>query len=153
MCRLGLLRRAASSATRSYTSEGCTWRLKSLGREIGDVATLEQRMARNEWAAVADVVLRGDETCRPQMGETEVVDLLLASYARVAGTGAPLCSVSTLVDTLGIVLLSKGFRVKGYKEALTALATLQREHPKDVRFHVDRRGRPVFVKISRRLLP
>lgn len=151
MCRLGLLRRAGGAATRIYTSEGCTSRLKSLDREIGDLATLEQRMARNEWAAVADVVLRGADTGRPDMAETEVVELLLGSYAQVASTGAPLCSISTLVDALCIVLLAKGFRIVSHSDALAVLVALQKEHPKDVRFHVDRRGRPVFVKISRRL--
>ena len=151
MYRVGLLRRAAGSATRIYSSEGCTSRLKSLGQEIGDVATLEHRMASNEWAAVADVVLRGAETDRPEMPETEVLDLLLGSYAQVARTGAPLCSISTLVDALCIGLLARGFRVMSHSDAVAALLAFQKEHPKDVRFHVDRRGRPVFVKISRRL--
>lgn len=152
MCRMGLLGRAAGSTSRVYTSEGCTSRLESLGHELGDVATLEQRMARNEWAGVADVVLRGARKGRPEMAETEAAQLLLGFYAQVASTGAPLCSIYTLVDALCIVLLARGFQVMSHSDALAALLALQREHPKDVRFHVDRRGRPVFVKIAPHLL-
>ena len=151
MWRVGLLRRVAGSRSRIYTSEGCTSGLRALVREIADVATLEQRMARDEWAAVADVVLRGAAADRPQMAEAGVTDLLLGFYAKMARTGAPLCSISTLVDALCIVLLARGFRVLSHGDAVAALSALQKEHPKDVRFHVDRRGRPVFVKISRRL--
>ena len=152
MCRVGLLGRAASSTSRIYASEGCTLRLESLGHELGDVSTLERRMVRNEWAAVADVVLRGARTGRPEMAETDAVQLLLGFYAQVASTGTPLCSISTLVDALCIVLLARGFQVMSHSDVLAALLALQKENPKDVRFHVDRRGRPVFVKISSRLL-
>lgn len=152
MSRVGLLGRAARSKSRIYKSVECTSRLESLDRELRDVAKLEQRMARNEWAAVADVVLRGVSTDRPEMVETEMVRLLLGFYAQVTSTGAPLCSVLTLIDALCIALLAGGFRVVSHEEALAALRAFQKEHPKDVRFHVDRRGRPVFVKISSRLL-
>ena len=152
MCRVGLLGRAAGSKSRIYTSEGCTARLQLLDQELSDVATLEQRMAHNEWAAIADVVLRGARTGRPEMVEKEVVQLLLGFYSQVATTGAPMCSISTLIDALCIVLLARGFQVMSHGKALAALLALQKEHPKDVRFHVDRRGRPVFVKISSNLL-
>ena len=152
MCRVGLLGRATGSKSRVFTSEGSMSRLESLDHELPSVTTLEQRMARNEWAAIADVVLRGARTGRPEMPETEAVQLLLGFYAQVASTGAPLCSISTLIDALCIVLLARGFQVMSHSRALAALRALQNEYPKDVRFHVDRRGRPVFVKISSHLL-
>ena len=150
MCRVGLLRRASGSVGRVYTSKGCTSRLEALCRELPDVATLEQRMARDEWPVVADAVLRGGGALRPELAEADMVRLLLGSYGRVVGTGVPLCSVSTLVDGLCIVLLAGGFRVvsQGIVLAAFLLGRLQKEYPKDVRFHVDRRGRPVFVKIA-----
>ena len=152
MCRVGLLGRAAGSTSRIYTSEGCTSRLESFGHELGDVVALERRMARNEWAAIADVVLRGPRTGRPEMAGTEAVQLLLGFYAQVVSTGAPMCAISTLVDALCIMLLARGFQVMRHSDALAILLALQKERPKDVRFHVDRRGRPVFVKIAPRLL-
>ena len=153
MCRVGLLRRLADSTSRRYTSAGCSGRLQSLAQELRDIATLEQRMLDKEWAAVADVVLRGATAGRREMPEADIVDLLLGFYARVASTGAPLCTISTLVDALCIVLLARGFRVKSHGDVLATLVALQKQHPKDVRFHVDRRGRPVFVKISSPLVP
>ena len=152
MCRVGLLRRLAGATARVYASEGCAARLASLDHELRDVTTLEKRMGRKEWAAVADAVFRSGRPDRPEMPEAEAVGLLLGFYAQVARTGAPLCAISTLVDALCIVLLARGFRVRSHGDVLGALQAFQKEHPKDVRFHVDRRGRPVFVKISPSLL-
>ena len=153
MCRVGLLRRVADSTTRSYTTEGCSARLEALDQELRNLTILEQRMVRKEWAAVADAVLRDARTGRPEMPETDAVRMLLAFYARVVSTGAPLCEISTLVDALCIVLLARGFRVRSHGDVFATLVALQKRHPKDIRFHVDRRGRPVFVKISSSLLP
>lgn len=153
LCRMGLLRRTTSSASRTYTGVGCLSRLASLDHELGDIGTLEQRMARNEWPSIADVVLRGTKKPRPEMMETEAVELLLGFYSHVVGTGAPLCSISTLVDALCIAVLARGFQVLSTNDILAKLLALQKQHPKDIRFHVDRRGRPAFIKISSRLLP
>ena len=152
MFQLGLLQREAGSASRTYASEGRTSQLESLSRELVDVSNLDQRIARNEWALIADTVLRGTRASRPEMQETEVERLFLGVYARVSRTGVPLCSVSTLIDVLFIVLLAEGFQLKSHDDALQVLLALQKKHPKDVRFHVDRRGRLAFVKISSRML-
>ena len=152
MYRLGLLHRSPKSSARIYTTDGCVPRLQALCRAIPDISALEQCVRGTGWVSIADSVFRSPGVPRPVMAEADAIHLLLRFYSEVAATGAPLCSISTLTDALSIALLERGFEVQTRGGALAVLSALQKANPREVRFHVDRRGCPAFVKISSRLL-
>ena len=69
-------------------------------------------------------------------------------YERVVSTGVSLCSLQTLTEAIQIESLVLGHRPSLAQDILNQLRSMQRDAPRDIRFHVDVFGRPAFLKIS-----
>jgi len=151
MTRLGLLHRPEPASQRVYelpVSSGDG--LAALLRLIPTVSALEEIVDKGRWSEVAAAVLcvgRG-----PTISDQELLRVIAQLYRHVSETGVPLCSLDTLVDAVQIHLMTSGFRLLTSGEIIETLMALQRPHPGGVRFHVGRRGRVAFVKISRDLV-
>jgi hypothetical protein len=115
--------------------------------ELPDVVVLERVIQKKQWAAVAARVYGVGEKCAAY-DEEDILRLLVPHYSAVASTGAPLCSLSTIIEAAQIESLVESSRLLTFDLALEKLAALQKSRPKDVRFHVDRQGKPAFVKLS-----
>jgi hypothetical protein len=113
---------------------------------IPDVAGLELVLKDHKWIEVAAKVLQIDAT--PWTATSDLAPLVAPHYERIMATGAPLCPISTLMEAVQIELLSQESRLLPWSKAVEAMERLQKQHPKDIRFHVDRRGQPAFVKMS-----
>jgi lipid-A-disaccharide synthase-like uncharacterized protein len=125
--------------------------LAYFAREIPDVLALEKIIATHSWVDIAANVfqipsVQWDATAETQRLKT--LSLIATLYQRVASRGAPLCSLSTLIEATQVTLLAQQAQLLTYAEALRLLTDEQKRLPKDVRFHVDRRGQPAFVKFS-----
>jgi hypothetical protein len=152
--RLGLVKRPDSAARIYQLPEqplGTPSGLKILLNEVPDVPSLEKVIDTHKWLQVAARVFQIMGVRSPEdtveLSE-EVLPLVAVYYQRVMSTGMPLCSLSTLIEAIQIDLLTGKLLLLSYDEALDVITAAQRKHPKDIRFHVDRRGQPAFIKLS-----
>lgn len=150
--RLGLVERPNASGRRVVyrlpeRPQGANCGLQILTEEVPNVFTLEQIIKNHGWIEVAAKVFEIHCASCP---ESDVDLPLVASfYLRITATGVPLCSLSTLVEAMQIELLSQRSQLLPHKIAIKAIEDIQKQNPKDVRFHVDRRGQPAFLKLSK----
>ncbi len=148
--RLGLVIRPEPSGSRTYqlpeTQSGARCALLTIAEEVRDAAGLERVLVDHKWIEVAAKVFQIE--ARGWTNALDLASLVVPYYQSVMATGAPLCPISTLLEAVQIDLLSHNSQLLVWSEAVQALEKLQKQHPKDVRFHVDRRGQPAFVKIS-----
>lgn len=150
MFRMQFLRRTDPAAQREYElAESAAEGLRALLREIPTVSKLEEIVEKGRWSEIAAAVFRVGRG--PEVIRDELLHVVAGFYRRVSATGVPLCSLATLVDATQIHLMTSGSRLLTKDQIVAALTELQKERPKDIRFHVDRRGRLAFVKMSEEL--
>jgi hypothetical protein len=153
--RLGLLYRPDKGGSRVYQvpeqSGDHIPGLEIFAREIPDVVLLEKVIASHQWLQVATkvfgLVAPSGGTSVPMDG-TGFLHTLVTYYKRVMATGAPLCPISTVIEATRIFFLVEQSRVVDYDDLLNLLVATQKRQPREVRFHVDRMGRPAFLKLS-----
>ena len=149
--RLGLVSRAEDSTTIEYcVTNSQRAQLQELLTQIPTSEQLEDRIANRELIAVAAAVL-GFPGCQ-QQAELHNSELLSRNIARlylhVKAHGTPLCSISTLAEAAQIQMLIEAQQFLKYEEVVAFLRMEQNAHPRDIAFHVDRMGRPAFIKFS-----
>jgi hypothetical protein len=152
--RLSLIERADPIRSRVYqipeTRHHAHCGLVVFTETVPNVAGLELVLKDHKWIEVAAKVFQIEVT--PWTAASGLAPLLAPHYERIMATGAPLCPISTLIEAVQVGLLSQEAQLLPWSEAVEAMAGLQKEHPKDIRFHVDRRGQPAFVKMSEAFL-
>jgi len=154
--RLGLVTRPDSAGSRAYQlpdrQQGTRSDLGILLDEVPDVDSLEKVVNTHKWIEVAARVFQithvhpFENTVK--LSAEKVLLLMIPYYRRIMSTGTPLCPLSTLVEAIQIDLLTGKSKLLTYDEAMNLIVAAQKERPKDIRFHVDRRGKPAFVKLS-----
>lgn len=154
--RLGLIERRGGSGARSYyVPEDDPDRHRSLKvfvDAIPNAHSLEQIVHGRSWAEIAAAIfVPSHNEPSAESLHSSVVRVLLLAYRRVIQTGVPLCPLTTLVDSVQAKLLVDGTLVRN-SEVMDLLLKLQEQSPKQVRFHVDRAGKPAFLKVSDQLL-
>ncbi|OGO36760.1 MAG: hypothetical protein A2W35_04850 [Chloroflexi bacterium RBG_16_57_11] len=158
--RLGLLTRPELTGTRSYQLppifETDKRGLETLVEEIPDVLSLERMIEARKWPELAVKVFQLTTESYCENINEESVDrtltLFAPSYYRVITTGVPLCSLSTLIEAVQISLISNFSIFLSFDDAQSLIIAAQKERPKEIRFHVDRRGQPAFIKLSDNIL-
>lgn len=152
LLRFGLVHRKETGIGRVYELAGADPdNLEKLLVEIPDVHRLEEVVRHRGWPRVAAAVFgRGSRVDR--LSEDELLRLLVPRYKAVAATGVPLCMISPLLDAVEIKLLASQSTWVPYEALVEVLKEVQKRRGKDVRFHVDRRGAPAFVKLSEALI-
>jgi len=148
--RLGLIDRPSPGGSRVYKIPSRLPQVKLgleiLIEEIRDVFQLEKVIRNHQWTEVAAKVFQIQSL---DVTEEELdIATLVSFYKRVIGTGVPLCPLSTLINASQIELLSQHVGLLRYETAMKSIQRFQKTHPKSVRFHVDRRGQPAFLKLS-----
>ena len=148
--RLGLVERPNPGGSRVYKvperlPQGKLG-LETLIDELPDIFHLEKVIQSQNWIDVAAKVFQVQ--CHYANESDLDLALLVSIYKRVVATGTPLCSLSTLINAAQIKLLSQQSRLLQFETAMKAIQYVQKANPKSVRFHVDRRGQPAFLKLS-----
>jgi hypothetical protein len=148
--RLGLANRVNGGSRMYQVANGpvsTRTQLESLVTQVSDPSALEKAIQNHKTLEIAALVL--GIPCAPwdEKHRVEALKRLASFYKHVESTGAPLCSISTIVGALQISLLTTG-KLLTFDQGFQLVTDLQREHPKAVRFHVDRRGQPAFLKMS-----
>lgn len=149
MSRLGFLALGDGRGRRLYTASDREWRrCDGLRTAIPGVLSLERIAALGDWVDVSEATFHDDLPAVDAGVEAGSLLAALSSlYARVAATGVPLVAISTLVDALQAIYLSRGLTIKR-GTLLAELKKAQALSPDDVRIHVDRSGRAAYVKFS-----
>lgn len=145
--RLGLLDRRDVGGQRSYrVSDVGRQSFEAVARHVPSIMALEALAEDGTWAEVAAAAFRLGHGA--SLGEQEILDLAFDAYRRIVATGVPLCALATLMDAVQIQLMCSGAALITRPALMDILTRLQKLHPSDVRFHVDRRGRPAFIKLA-----
>jgi hypothetical protein len=126
--------------------------LAALCNEIPDVVVLEKIVGSKRSLDVAANVfnLSGLDTSTPQADE--IIPVIVFYYSQIMANGTPLASLSTLIEAVQIRCLIKGRGNLSFNALQSLIVQTQKENAKDVRLHVDRRGRPAFLKLSPRFI-
>jgi hypothetical protein len=152
--RLGLVIRPEAMGARATQlpkySDGERIGISVLLDRVPNVVALEKVVNAQSWIEVAADVLQLTSNPYP-VEETRIgntLSLLIPYYRRVMSTGISLCPLSTLIESIQIELLSKRALLLTHSIASNLILASQKERPKEIRFHVNRRGQPAFVKLS-----
>lgn len=153
--RMGLLEREDSNGTRVYRIGGAPSVLDKLLAALPNVLALEACVSGRDWANVVAQVLADQlpskNVSAAVIEDERILEGVRSVYDSIVGTGVSLCAIQSIVETLQIRSLAAGNGILGYSEVLSALERLRKRFPRDVRFHVDRAGRPAFIKLSAKL--
>jgi hypothetical protein len=145
--RLNLLERKNGSTRRYIVGHVDTRKPCNFLQRVPDVMALERIVKDRTWLEV------GNGTAfNPGLNRMESLPALLVDgYRRIMSLGVSLSPLSTLTDWVRIKAYLAG-RIVSYEDCVTELESLQKRHLREIRFHVDRGGRPAFIKIDGRLL-
>jgi hypothetical protein len=119
---------------------------------VPSILHLEQVAAAGDWVDVLAAVFNEDlpgatEAPHPR----NIRQALTSAYNLVAPTGVPLVAINTLVDVIQVQSLLEGEKISR-ATLLAELKKAQAQSPDNVRIHVDRGGRPAYVKFGDSLL-
>jgi hypothetical protein len=147
LTRLGLLRRVEDKSSRQYVLDEATReRVDRLASVLPDIRVLEKTLEADEWEQVGRTIY-GSE--REGFGDDVIFHHLIATYRFVEQTQTPLVSLSTLTDAVKVRALAESCVPPKTDSVLRVLMRAQSKHPRQIRLHVDRKGLPAFVKISK----
>lgn len=148
LVRLGLAVRADTGQSRTYViAEDPRRRPCVLASSVPDLMALERLVADHQWLEHAS------GTVTPVLQDIDdefLVGRLMGAYLRVGQLGVDLCPLSTMTALARINAAADGILVT-YSQCLERISSLQKEHLRQIRLHVDRWGRPAFVKVDPRL--
>jgi hypothetical protein len=120
--------------------------LSTLTKIVPDLGALELLIAKGRWVEVVAAVFGLDCAARdPMVGRAEILQRCRDLYVRVRATGASLCPLRTLIETMQVEDLAAGRAPPKGEDVMATLRQAQADHPRGIRFHVDRIGRPTFV--------
>lgn len=126
--------------------------LQCLLEAVPDVIALEKVIKDRTWPMVAERVFSEQIPTVPKgpipPSAKELFRELHPIYNCVMATDVALCSLTTLIEAIQIRQLSNGEPVLSYDGAINLLKEIQRLHPREVRFHVDRLGRPAYLRLA-----
>lgn len=126
--------------------------LEILCAQVPNILSLERVINEHKWMNVAvkvfqiDCVEFSDNTSMPN--SVSILPLMVSIYQRIMSTGISLCSLLTLIEATQIEVIVRKSLFLNYDQAMNLIIVAQKEHLRDIRFHVDRRGQPAFVKLS-----
>lgn len=147
MHRLGLAERAPDQASRRYLPANRR-ALEALGRLDDNVYELEQVVKQHRWGELASESFLESSAVRSALDPDDALRQLVPFYERVMASGTPLCPLSTLIEAAQIDWMTHHSEYVPYEAVLEGIKAAQRSRVRDVRFHVDRRGAPAFVRLS-----
>jgi len=153
--RLDLVDRVATSTSRNYRLESDSGRrnLRSLVSEIPDLYALERAVQEHRLFEIAAKVFGIEHGPVAQdRSPEELIQLVVPYYRQVVATGVSQCPLSTVIESVQIGLLDEGRELIHYDAALDLIQKAQQKRVGEIRFHVDRRGTPAFLKLSDELL-
>lgn len=154
--RMGLLDKADQGNSRCYKNAEYQAKEKSplevLLELVPNIRVLEQVIKDRTWPRVAQDVFAGQlmrsSGKREAVSTEKIFREFREIYDMIMETDVVLCPLKTLVESLQIRQIAESKFAVGYGDALEVLKTVQKRHPREVRFHVDRGGQPAYIKLA-----
>lgn len=156
MHRLGLLERREDDKDRQYSlppvQDSGESAVAYLMSEIGDLSALEGVIRNHRWLSIGAKVLgyshRPYRADKDASARAQLSAATAATYAKIMTTGIPLCALSALGETVRIEMLVRHGVLLAFEDVVDYLEALRRQVPRSVRFHVDRQGKPAYVRLA-----
>jgi hypothetical protein len=147
MLRVGLLERAEAAGVRRYVSPKLAEHgpLLALLEHVSTVEALEQVGRSEAWMDVAATSLGISANANREPLNWPIMVML---YTQLMATGIAVCPLSTLIEAFQVEIAVGAGNLMPYSDVLDEIKLAQKHHLRDVRFHVDRRGKPAFIKLS-----
>ena len=147
--RLGFLDRA-HSRDRRYTvpADLSKPNLAVLLQELPDFYALERAINERRLIEIAGKVFHLGEPTQTRWPVDVIMPEVVTLYRKVMCTGVSLCPLSTIIEAIQIKVLAGRGQVIPNEAVMDALKDSQRENPREIRFHVDRKGQPAFLRLS-----
>ena len=152
---LGLLVREMTSEGETFLplKRGAKIPLKILVGDLRNIETMEQRFARGEYfAIIANTLCDNVKVLSLDEHETLLSKEVAYVYVKLQDTGAAVYSLDAIGDVACTRLLANCAILASPEQVVELLQRLQKDRPYDVRFHVDRQGRPAYLILSENLL-
>lgn len=152
---LGLLVREMTSEGETFLplKRGTKIPLKTLVGDLRNIETMEQRFARGEYfAIIANTLCDNVKILSLDEHETLLSKEVAYVYVKLQDTGAAVYSLDAIGDVACTRLLANCAILASPEQVVELLQRLQKDRPYDVRFHVDRQGRPAYLILSENLL-
>lgn len=150
MYRLGLVDKHSGNKSRLYTRIAAETTehipTSDLIRVIPDIRSLEALSKAQDWYRVAGRILDAPSG-NAKMSESDFVDHVQGIYERIVRAGVSLCSLQTIFEAIQIKAVLSGVIPFSFQEGISILRSYQGKTSSSVRFHVDRYGRPAFIKM------
>jgi hypothetical protein len=148
LTRLGLAIQEPGSA-RTYVAPARASETE-LGRFVAalpDFDALDAELRKGTWADLAALVY-GLSAQAPDEDTDDVMRILVPLYERLLETGMPHCPIAPIASAAQVRLLAGGAGILRPEQVMAAIEDVKRTDPKSVRFHVDRSGRPAYVRLD-----
>jgi hypothetical protein len=124
--------------------------LASLCKEVPDILALEKIIQSKQSLDVAAKVFQFDSVNRSATSLDEIIPMIVRCYGHILANGTPLAALSTLIEAVQIQWFVIEHKAITFDTIQSLILEAQKENAKDMRLHVDRRGRPAFLKLSSR---
>lgn len=127
--------------------------LQILVTNLGSIEKMEQRFTDGEYfKIIANSLLNNINNLLLDDHKSTVYQEIAYTYVRLQNTGIAVYPLHTIEDVVCIRLLANHAILARQDQVVESLQLLQKDQPHDIRFHVDRQGRPAYIVISDNLL-
>ena len=152
---LGLVVRSESKGMDIFTpavSNGWT-PLRTMAKGFPTIKDLEVSIDRGEHCTIlAEAMFPGHRRFSQRDDLAPLLQATIEGYRALSIGGAVIHPIDAISDICYAQMLFRKQVLVTRRDIDSALAELQTQHPKEVRFHVDRMGRPAFVVIDDELV-
>ena len=152
---LGLLVREMTSGGETFVpaKRDAKIPLKILVSGLRNIETMEQQFMRGEYfAIIANTLCDNVKVLSLDEHETLLSKEVAYVYVKLQDTGTAVYSLDAIADVACTRLLANCAILASPEQVVELLQRLQKDRPYDVRFHVDRQGRPAYLILSENLL-
>lgn len=145
--RLGWLDRLGPDSLTYRLSEAGRCAIEVFFSHIRTVSDLERWLREKEAMTLAGRFLARRPLRPEELSREEFADLLVEMYGRVRGVGFTVVPVDVVLELVQHYLLTRGLELT-YGNACKRLERLRARNPKELRYHVDRQGRPAYLVMA-----
>lgn len=117
------------------------------------IRSLEAAIEHDEhYSILAEIMFRGHRKYSRQIDLDIFKVTVLHNYRKLRGSGAPVFAIDAIADASYAQMLANQGVLVTRSHIIDLFGDLQTQYPKEVRFHVDRRGLPAYVVIEDELV-
>ena len=149
--RLGLIDKASGTRENVFfvnQDDAKELPLNRLQKQVPDIQSLEKVAGMGDlFDVVAQVYWKEIDGGRSACGREPVRHEIECVYNSVTSAGVDFCPLATLEDTINVGRILAGDPVLEKQDVINEIRKMQMESPRAVRLHVDRAGRPAFLRM------